>query len=121
MAAATNHVADLAINKPKNARGKATAGRKANGQAAATATKPATTRSKRGMEPPPIPETRTVSSQSNVSTTSNATTVVKRGGRAQNTTASAVQKKKLNEGISAAGKKVADVPPAGRRVLRKRA
>ncbi|CAF9908455.1 MAG: hypothetical protein HETSPECPRED_008083 [Heterodermia speciosa] len=118
--AATNHLADLVTNQPKAARGKAPAGRKGTTKAA-TATKPASTRSKRGMEPPPIPETRTVSSQSNTSTTSNATTVVKKGGRAQKVAAPAAQKKKVNEGVSAAGKKVADAPPTGRRVLRKRA
>lgn len=69
-----------------------------------------------------MPESRTVSSQSTVSTTSNATTVVKQGGRGQNATATAAQKRKaLNVGVSAAGKKVADAPLVGRRVLRKRA
>ncbi|KAL8795519.1 MAG: hypothetical protein Q9195_001940 [Heterodermia aff. obscurata] len=117
--AATTHLADLVTNKPKVARGKATAAGRKGTTKAAPATKPASTRSKRGMEPPPIPETRTVSSQSNTSTASNATTVVKKAGRPQNATA---QKKKVNEGVSAAGKKVVDAPPpAGRRVLRKRA
>lgn len=115
--AATTQLVDVLAEKPKAMRGKAAPGRKA-----APATKPASTRPKRGMDPPPMPESRTVSSQSTVSTTSNATTVVKKGGRAQNATTAAAQKKKaLNVGVSAAGKKVADAPPAGRRVLRKRA
>ena len=120
--AATTHMAEAVAEKPKPTRGKGATGRKPTNPTTAS-TKATSTRPKRGVEaPPPIPEMRTVSSQSTISTTSNATTVVNKGRKAPVVAAAAAQKKKDTKvGVSAAKKKTVDAPPAGRRVLRKRA
>ncbi|MCJ1474317.1 hypothetical protein MMC13_002975 [Lambiella insularis] len=69
-----------------------------------------------------VADSRAVSSSSNVSGTSTGTTVVKLAAKAPPATKAGGKK---GVGISTAGKKVAaakaEVPPAGRRVLRKRA
>lgn len=115
---ATANLAAMVGEKPKAGRPKAGTARK--GTNPATTTKAGTVRAKRGAGPPQESEdVRKVSNTSNVSSTSNATTVVKNAKRAP--TAGG---RKNEIGIRATGKKVAagaEAPPAGRRVLRKRA
>ena len=107
--AATISLGDVVAHESKATRVKAATGRKATGPIR-TATKAPLTRSKRGVEaPPPVPEMRTVSSQSNDSITSNATTVVNKGKKAPTATTTVAQKKKnMNLGITAAKRKVAE-------------
>lgn len=142
-AAATSTLANMVDDKLRGNKPLAGAGRKASKTTTAEATKPApaVTRSKRGAAANAAAtiETghRTVSNSSNVSGTSGTstgTTIVKRMGRAMAPRATAAASKmaaaaaattKKDVGVSAAGKKVAkakaEAPPAGRRVLRKRA
>ena len=117
--AAISTLANTASEKPKATRGKAAAGKKAT-ITAATAAKPAATRAKRGVGASQAARgTRIASNSSDASTTSNATTVMRKGGKAPASAASAARKRGV--GVSAAGKKVAEAPAAGRRILRKRA
>ncbi len=109
----------MVVEKPKATRAKAGAGRKTTNPTAA-ASKPAATRARRGAgATQAVAEARIASSSSDVSTTSNATTVMRKAGRPPAAAKTTAQKRGV--GVGAAGKKVADVPPAGRRVLRKRA
>lgn len=117
-AAATATLAGMLSEKAKPGRPKAVAGRKAPNP---TTTKAGSTRAKRGAgndvhEPEDV---RKASNTSNISNFSTATTVVKPGKKAV-----ANAGKKGDVGVRAVGKKVTagtEGPPAGRRVLRKRA
>lgn len=115
-AAATVDLASMVNEKTKPVRPKAAAGRKASNP---TATKTAGGRPKRGVEVVKEPEdVRKVSNQSNVSSISTGTTIVKSTRKAPVTGA-----KKNDVGVRAVGKKVTAstaMPPPGRRVLRKR-
>ncbi|KAL6720774.1 hypothetical protein ACLMJK_002699 [Lecanora helva] len=114
-AVATTNLAAM-IEKPKTGRPKA--GTASNSTSLKAAPKSGTLRAKRGATQAQETDVRKVSNTSNISSASNAT-IVKTGKKA-----SAVSGKKNEVGIRAAGKKVAapaEVPPPGRRVLRKRA
>lgn len=115
-AAATANLASMVTEKVKPGRPKAAAGRKASNP---TTTKPAVGRPKRGAAIAKEPEdVRKVSNQSNTSTISTGTTIVKNAKKAPVAAA-----KKNDVGVRAVGKKVAagtGMPPPGRRVLRKR-
>lgn len=115
--AATTSLANIAAEKPKATRGRAAGGKKV-ANPTSTTSKPPATRAKRGAAATQIAEVRVASSSSNVSTTSNATTVMKKSGRPPTAATAVAQKRGV--GVSGAGKKIADAPPAGRRVLRKR-
>ncbi|KAF6236610.1 hypothetical protein HO173_005391 [Letharia columbiana] len=115
-AAATANLASMVTEKVKPGRPKAAAGRKASNP---TTTKPAVGRPKRGAAIAKEPEDmRKVSNQSDTSSISTSTTIVKNAKKAP------VAAAKNNEvGVRAVGKKVAAgtrMPPPGRRVLRKR-
>ena len=116
-AAATVDLASMVNEKAKPGRPKAATGRKASNP---TATKTAGGRPKRGVDVVKEPEdVRKVSNQSNISSVSTGTTIVKNTRRAPVTAV-----KKNDIGVRAVGKKVnasAAIPPPGRRILRKRA
>lgn len=116
-AAATANLASMVNEKAKPGRPKAAAARKASNP---TTAKAAPGRPKRGADVAKEPEdVRKASNQSNISSISTGTTIVKNARKA--TTAAA---KKNDIGVRAVGKKVAAgaaMPPPGRRVLRKRA
>ena len=116
-AAATVNLAGMVNEKAKPGRPKTVAGRKASNP---TTTKAAGGRPKRGADVVKEPEdVRKVSNQSNVSSISTGTTIVKNGRKAPTTAT-----KKNDVGVRAVGKKVTAaiaMPPPGRRVLRKRA
>ena len=118
-AAATANLASMVNEKAKPGRPKRAAGRKASNP---TTTKAAGGRPKRGAEVVQEPEdVRKVSNQSNVSSVSTGTTIVKNGRKAPTVAA-----KKNEVGVRAVGKKVTTatataMPPPGRRILRKRA
>lgn len=116
-AAATASLASMVIEKAKPGRPKAAATRKAS---TPTTAKTAGGRPKRGANVVQEPEdVRKVSNQSNISSISTGTTIVKNARKAPATAA-----KKNEVGVRAVGKKVtasAAMPPPGRRVLRKRA
>ena len=115
-AAATAHLASMVNEKAKPGRPKTAAGRKASNP---TTTKTAGGRPKRGVDVVKEPEdVRKVSNQSNVSSISTGTTIVKNGRKAPTAAT-----KKNEVGVRAVGKKVTAataMPPPGRRVLRKR-
>ena len=115
-AAATANLASMVNEKAKAGRPKAAAGRKASNPAT---TKTAGGRPKRGADVAKEPEyVRKVSNQSNISSVSTGTTIVKNGRKAP---AGAAKKKDV--AVRAVGKKVTTgtaMPPPGRRVLRKR-
>ena len=117
-AAATANLAAMVVDKPKTGRSKAGVNRKPTNPS--TAAKGGTVRAKCGVIPAQEPETmRNVSNTSNISSTSNATTVVKNARKAPTNTS-----RKNDIGVRAVGKKLAagaEAPPPGRRVLRKRA
>ena len=115
-AAATATLASMVNEKAKSGRPKAVAGRKASN--------PPTTRTvggrpKRGADAAKEPEeVRKVSNQSNISSVSTGTTIVKNARKA-----AATAPKKNDVGVRAVGKKVTAgvaMPAPGRRVLRKR-
>ena len=116
-AAATASLASMVNEKAKPGRPKAGATRKASNP---TTTKTAGGRPKRGATVVQEPEdVRKVSNQSNISSISTGTTIVKNSRKAPTTAA-----KKNDVGVRAVGKKVTagtSMPPPGRRVLRKRA
>ena len=116
-AAATASLASMVNEKAKPGRSKAAAGRKASNP---TTTKTAGGRPKRGVDSVKEPEdVRKVSNQSNISSISTGTTIVKNTRKAPATAG-----KKNDIGVRAVGKKVTAstaMPPPGRRVLRKRA
>lgn len=116
-AAATANLASMVNEKAKPGRSKAGAGRKATNP---TTTKAAVGRPKRGADVAKEPEdVRKVSNQSNISSISTGTTIVKNARKAPRAAA-----KKNDVGVRAVGKKVTGgtaMPPPGRRVLRKRA
>ena len=119
-AVATANLAAMVGEKPKPGRSKAGATRKATGPV--NTTKGGTVRAKRGansIQDTQPEDVRKVSNTSNISSASNATTVVR------NTRKGPVGGSKKNGvGVQAAGKKVAagaEAPSPGRRVLRKRA
>ncbi|CAF9908837.1 MAG: hypothetical protein ALECFALPRED_005069 [Alectoria fallacina] len=116
-AAATSHLASMVNEKAKPGRPKATAGGKATNP---TTAKAAVGRPKRGADVAKESEdVRKVSNQSNVSSISTGTTIVKNARKAPTATA-----KKNDLGVRGVGKKAAagtEMPPPGRRVLRKRA
>lgn len=116
-AAATVNLASMVNEKAKPGRPKAAAGRKATNP---TTTKPAAGKPKRGADIAKEPEdVRKVSNQSNISSISTGTTIVKNARKAPTANA-----KKKDVGVRAVGKKVTagtGMPPPGRRVLRKRA
>ena len=116
-AVATANLASMVNEKTKPGRPKAAAGRKASNP---TAAKTAGGRPKRGVDVVKEPEdVRKVSNQSNISSISTGTTIVKNTRKAPVTAA-----KKNDIGVRAVGKKVTAataMPPPGRRVLRKRA
>lgn len=116
-AAATASLASMVNEKAKPGRPKAGAGGKAKNPTKTTA---AVGRSKRGADVAKDTEdVRKVSNQSNVSSISTGTTIVKNARKAPTAAA-----KKNDVGMRALGKKVAagtEMPPPGRRVLRKRA
>lgn len=119
-AAATANLASMVNEKMKPGRTKgaaaAAAGRKATNP---TTTKAAVGRPKRDADVAKEPEdVRKVSNQSNVSSVSTGTTIVKNARKAPTAAA-----KKNDVGVRAVGKKVTAgtaMPPPGRRVLRKR-
>lgn len=115
-AAATANLASMVNEKAKTGRPKAAAGRKASNP---TTAKTATGRPKRGGEVVKEPEdVRKVSNQSNISSISTGTTIVKNSKKAPTAAA-----RKNDVGVRAVGKKVTAgtaMPPPGRRVLRKR-
>ncbi|KAL9073924.1 MAG: hypothetical protein Q9161_002545 [Pseudevernia consocians] len=116
-AAATASLASMVNEKAKPGRSKAAAGRKVTNP---TTTKAAVGRPKRGADEAKEPENvRKVSDQSNISSISTGTTIVKNARKAPRAAA-----KKNDVGVRAVGKKVTGgtaMPPPGRRVLRKRA
>ena len=117
-AAATANLASMVNEKmkPGRTKGAAAAGRTATNP---TTTKAAVGRPKRGADVAKEPEdVRKVSNQSNVSSVSTGTTIVKNARKAPTAAA-----KKNDVGVRAVGKKVTAgtaMPPPGRRVLRKR-
>ena len=119
VAAATANLASMVNEKSKPGRPKRAAGRKGSNP---TTTKAAGGRPKRGADVAQEPEdVRKVSNQSNVSSVSTGTTIVKNGRKAPTAAA-----KKNEVGVRALGKKVTTaaataMPPPGRRILRKRA
>ena len=116
-AAATASLASMLNEKAKPGRSKAAAGRKVTNP---TTTKAAVGRPKRGADEAKEAENvRKVSDQSNISSISTGTTIVKNARKAPRAAA-----KKNDVGVRAVGKKVTGgtaMPPPGRRVLRKRA
>lgn len=113
-AAATANLASMVNEKAKPGRSKAATARKASNP---TTTRTAGGRPKRGVDVAKEPEdVRKVSNQSNVSSISTGTTIVKNARKAP-----AAAAKKNDVGVRAVGKKVTAMPPPGRRVLRKRA
>ena len=113
-AVATANLAIMVNEKTKSGRAKTGAGRKASNP---TATKTVAGRPKRGVDVVKEPEeVRKVSNQSNISSMSTGTTIVKNARKAPTTAA-----KKNDVGVRAVGKKVTAMPPPGRRILRKRA
>lgn len=117
VAAATASLASIVNEKAKPGRPKAAAGRKATNP---MTTKAAVGRPKRGVDVAKEPEdVRKVSNQSNASSISTGTTIVKNVRKAPTAAT-----KKNDVGVRAVGKKVTGgtaMPPPGRRVLRKRA
>ena len=115
-AAATATLASMVNDKAKLGRPKVAAGGKASNP---TITKAAVGRSKRGVDvAKEADDVRKVSNQSSMSTISTGTTIVKNARKAPTAAA-----KKNDVGVRAVGKKVAadtEMPPPGRRVLRKR-
>ena len=115
-AAATANLACMVNEKAKPGRSKGAAGRKPTNPAT---TKAAAGRPKRGADVAKEPEdVRKVSNQSNISSISTGTTIVKNARKAP------AAAKKNDVGVRAVGKKVTAgtaMPPPGRRVLRKRA
>ena len=117
-AVATANLASMVHEKtkPGRSKGAAAAGRKATNP---TTTKAAVGRPKRGADVAQEPEdVRKVSNQSNVSSVSTGTTIVKNARKAPTAAA-----KKNDVGVRAVGKRVTAstaMPPPGRRVLRKR-
>ena len=116
-AAATANLAVIVNEKSKLGRPKAPTGRKATNP---VTSKAVVGRPKRGAGIAKEPEdVRKVSNESNISSISTGTTVVKNTRKAPTAAA-----KKNEIGVRAVGKKVtagAGMPPPGRRVLRKRA
>lgn len=116
VAAATATLASMVNEKAKPGRPKAAAGGKATNP---TITKAAIGRPKRGVDvAKEADDVRKVSNQSTISTISTGTTIVKNARKAP-----AAAAKKNDVGVRAVGKKVAagtEMPPPGRRVLRKR-
>ena len=118
-AVATANLASTVNEKAKTGRPKAAVGRKVSNP---TTAKTATGRPKRGGDVIKEPEdARKVSNQSNISSISTGTTIVKNLRKAPTAVA-----KKNDVGVRAVGKKViagtaaTAMPPPGRRVLRKR-
>lgn len=113
--------ASVMSEKPKPARGKAATTRKASNLTVKP--KPTVSRSKQGARNATA-QSRSVSSTSHTSNTSTGTTIMRNEAKSTTiTTAAAGKKRNLNVG-GRAGKKAAapvEAPPAGRRVLRKRA
>ena len=113
-AAATANLASMVNEKTKPGRPKVATARKASNP---TTTRTAGGRPKRGVVVAKEPEdVRKVSNQSNISSISTGTTIVKNAKKAP-----AAAAKKNDVGVRAVGKKVTAMPPPGRRVLRKRA
>ena len=114
-AAATASLASMVNEKAKPGRSKAASGRKASNPT----TKQSVRRPKRGADVAKEPEdVRKVSNQSNISSTSMGTTIVRNARTAPKAAA-----KKNDVGVRAVGKKITAstaMPPPGRRVLRKR-
>lgn len=115
-AAATATLASMVNEKAKPGRPKAAAGGKTTNS---TITKAAVGRPKRGIDvAKEADDVRKVSNQSTMSSISTGTTIVKNARKAPTVAA-----KKMDVGVRAVGKKVAagtEMPPPGRRVLRKR-
>ena len=116
--AATASLASMVNEKAKSGRPKGAAGRKASNSATAKA---AGGRPRRGADAAKEPEdVRKVSNQSNISSTSTGTTIVKNGRKAP-----LAATKKNDVAVRAVGKKISAaataMPPPSRRVLRKRA
>lgn len=121
-AATSTNPASAVSEKAKTTRAKAATTRKASNLS--TKPKPVVGRPKYGVDSAPI-QSRSVSNTSQASNASTGTTIMKRGAKSTTLTTAAVNKKKnFNSGAQAAAKKApaaTEAPPAGRRVLRKRA
>lgn len=120
-AIANSNPVNAVSEKAKAIRTKRTATRKASNPVGRP--KSVTTRPKHGFESTLV-QNRSVSNTSQASTVSTGTTIMKRGAKSTVfSNAAASKKKNLDTGTRAAGRKAAaapEIPPTGRRVLRKR-